>query len=95
MDESQTVGAASEKRWQPAAPASTLLRTTPKGECAWPLQPRARRLAERDLVATRFTWRSDLPDRTVIAQGGAILRFADGQIVECWNLPAEMDALVA
>jgi predicted ester cyclase len=52
-------------------------------------------VAERDRVATRFTWRSELPGYTVIAQGGAILRFADGQIVECWNLPTEMDAVVS
>ena len=52
-------------------------------------------VAERDRVATRFTWRSELPGYTVIAQGGAILRFADGRIVEAWNLPAEMDAVVS
>ena len=29
------------------------------------------------------------------AQGGAIVRFADGQIAECWNLPAEVHAVAS
>ncbi len=28
-----------------------------------------------------------------VARGGAIVRFADGQIAECWNLPAELHAV--
>jgi hypothetical protein len=53
-------------------------------------------VAERDRVATRFTWRaSQAPGLTLVAQGGAIVRFADGQITECWNLPAELDSVVA
>jgi hypothetical protein len=53
-------------------------------------------IAERDRVATRFTWRaSDGPDSTLVAQGGAIVRFEDGRIVECWNLPAEVGTVAA
>jgi predicted ester cyclase len=52
-------------------------------------------VAERDRVATRYTWRaSQAPGVTLVAQGGAIVRFADGQIVECWNLPSELEAVV-
>ena len=29
------------------------------------------------------------------AQGGAIVRFADGQIAECWNLPAQVRAVAS
>ena len=51
-------------------------------------------VAERDRVATRFTWRATqgpgLGAR--VAHGGAIMRFDDGQIAECWNLPAEICA---
>jgi predicted ester cyclase len=51
-------------------------------------------VAERDRVATRFTWRaSQGPGITLVAQGGAIVRFADGQIAECWNLPSELEAV--
>jgi predicted ester cyclase len=51
-------------------------------------------VAERDRVATRFTWRaSQGPGLALVAQGGAIVRFADGQIAECWNLPAELHAV--
>jgi ketosteroid isomerase-like protein len=51
-------------------------------------------VAERDRVATRFTWRATQgPGLALIAQGGAIVRFADGQIAECWNLPAELHAV--
>jgi hypothetical protein len=51
-------------------------------------------VAERDRVATRFTWRATQgPGLSLIAQGGAIVRFADGQIAECWNLPAELHAV--
>jgi ketosteroid isomerase-like protein len=51
-------------------------------------------VAERDRVATRFTWRAPQgPGWALEAQGGAIVRFADGQIAECWNLPAELHAV--
>jgi ketosteroid isomerase-like protein len=53
-------------------------------------------VAERDRVATRFTWRaSQGPGLALVAQGGAIVRFADGQIAECWNLPAELHAVAS
>jgi predicted ester cyclase len=53
-------------------------------------------VAERDRVATRFTWRaSQGPGLTLEARGGAIVRFADGQIAECWNLPAEIHAVAS
>jgi len=53
-------------------------------------------VAERDRVATRFTWRaSQGPGLNLVAQGGAMMRFADGQIVECWNLPTELRAVAA
>ena len=51
-------------------------------------------VAERDRVATRYTWRaSQGPGWNLIAKGGAIVRFEDGQIVECWNLPTEIRAV--
>jgi predicted ester cyclase len=51
-------------------------------------------IAEGERVATRFTWRaSQGPDLELVARGGAIVRFADGQIAECWNLPAELHAV--
>ena len=51
-------------------------------------------VAERDRVATRFTWRaSQGPGWAIEAHGGAIVRFHDGQIAECWNLPAEIHAV--
>jgi ketosteroid isomerase-like protein len=50
-------------------------------------------ISEADRVATRFTWRaSQGPGWGLEARGGAIVRFADGQIVECWNLPSELHA---
>ena len=53
-------------------------------------------VAERDRVATRFTWRaSPGPGLSVIAHGGAIVRFDDGQIVECWNMPAQLHAVAS
>jgi predicted SnoaL-like aldol condensation-catalyzing enzyme len=53
-------------------------------------------VAEGDRVATRFTWRAGQgPGWSLVAQGGAIVRFADGQIVECWNLPTELRAVAA
>jgi predicted SnoaL-like aldol condensation-catalyzing enzyme len=53
-------------------------------------------VAERDRVATRFTWRaSQAPGWDVVVHGGAIVRFADGQIVECWNLPTELRTVAA
>jgi predicted SnoaL-like aldol condensation-catalyzing enzyme len=51
-------------------------------------------VAEGDRVATRFTWRaSQGPGLSLVASGGAIVRFADGQIAECWNLPSELHAV--
>ena len=35
------------------------------------------------------------PGSSLVARGGAIVRFADGQIAECWNLPAELHAVAA
>ena len=53
-------------------------------------------VAERDRVATRYTWRaSQAPGLMLVAHGGAIVRFADGRIVECWNLPAELEAVAS
>ena len=53
-------------------------------------------VAEGDRVATRFTWRAAQgPGWSLEAQGGAIVRFEDGQIAECWNLPAELHAVAA
>jgi C-1 hydroxylase len=53
-------------------------------------------VAERDRVATRFTWRATQgPGLALVAEGGAIVRFADGQIAECWNLPAELHAVAS
>jgi len=53
-------------------------------------------VAEGDRVATRYTWRaSQAPGWNLVAQGGAIVRFADGQIVECWNLPTDLRAVAA
>ena len=53
-------------------------------------------VAERDRVATRFTWRaSQGPGWALEARGGAIVRFADGQIIECWNLPAELHVIAS
>jgi predicted ester cyclase len=53
-------------------------------------------VAESDRVATRFTWRaSQGPGVALVAEGGAIVRFADGQIAECWNLPAELHAVAS
>ena len=44
-------------------------------------------------MATRFTWRASQGAGWALeAHGGAIVRFDDGQIAECWNLPAEMHA---
>ena len=52
--------------------------------------------SENDRVATRFTWRaSQGPGWALEARGGAIVRFADGQITECWNLPAEIHAVAS
>ena len=53
-------------------------------------------VAEGDRVATRYTWRtSQSPVWNLVAEGGAIVRFADGQIVECWNLPTDLRAVAA
>jgi ketosteroid isomerase-like protein len=53
-------------------------------------------IAERDRVATRFTWRAAQgPGWALEAQGGAIMRFADGQITEIWNLPTEIHAVAS
>jgi ketosteroid isomerase-like protein len=51
-------------------------------------------VSENDRVATRFTWRATQgPGWALEARGGAIVRFADGEIAECWNLPAELHAV--
>ena len=51
-------------------------------------------VAEGDRVATRFRWRaSHSPALALEARGGAIMRFADGEIAEWWNLPAEIRAV--
>jgi ketosteroid isomerase-like protein len=51
-------------------------------------------VAEADRVATRFTWRVRQDAGWMLeAQGGAIMRFADGQIAECWNLPTDLHAV--
>jgi hypothetical protein len=51
-------------------------------------------VAERDRVATRFTWRaSQTTGLELVAEGGAIVRFADGRIAECWNLTADLVAV--
>jgi hypothetical protein len=53
-------------------------------------------VAERDRIATRYTWRaSQAPGVTLVAHGAAIVRFADGRIAECWNLPAELEAVAS
>jgi predicted ester cyclase len=53
-------------------------------------------VAESDRVATRFTWRATQgPGLSLVAQGGAIVRFAEGQIAECWNLPADVHAVTS
>jgi ketosteroid isomerase-like protein len=53
-------------------------------------------VAESDRVATRFTWRaSQGPGHELVAHGGAIVRFAEGRITECWNLPAELHAVAS
>jgi predicted ester cyclase len=53
-------------------------------------------VAENDRVATRITWRASHGPRWALeAHGGAIMRFADGQIAECWNLPTELHAVAS
>jgi predicted SnoaL-like aldol condensation-catalyzing enzyme len=53
-------------------------------------------IAEGDRVATRFTWRaSQGPGWNLLAHGGAMMRFVDGQVVECWNLPTELRTVSA
>src|SRR5688572_13747972 len=53
-------------------------------------------VSEADRVATRFTWRaSQGPECALEARGGAIVRFADGQIAECWNLPTQLHAMAS
>jgi predicted ester cyclase len=53
-------------------------------------------IAEGERVATRFTWRAGQgAGWELVAQGGAIVRFADGQIAECWNLPAQVHTLAS
>jgi hypothetical protein len=47
-------------------------------------------VSEGERVATRFTWHAG--ETPLVARGGAIARFVDGQIAECWNLPAEVSA---
>jgi hypothetical protein len=51
-------------------------------------------VAERDRVATRFTWRGSRgPGIEFVAQGGAIVRFVDGRIAECWSLATELETV--
>jgi ketosteroid isomerase-like protein len=53
-------------------------------------------VSENDRVATRFTWRaSQGPGWALEARGGAIVRVEDGQITECWNMPAELHAVAS
>jgi SnoaL-like domain len=53
-------------------------------------------VAEGARVATRFTWRAGQgAGWELVAQGGAIVRFADGQIAECWNLPAQVHTVAS
>ena len=53
-------------------------------------------VAESDRVATRFTWRAPQgPGWALEARGGAVVRFADGRIAECWNLPTELHAVAS
>ena len=53
-------------------------------------------VADHNRVATRFTWRaSQAPGVELVTHGGAIVRFHDGQIAECWNLPGEVHALTS
>jgi hypothetical protein len=53
-------------------------------------------VSENDRVATRYTWRaSQGPGWALEAHGGAIVRFVDGQITECWNLPTELHVVAA
>ena len=53
-------------------------------------------VAERDRVVTRYTWRAtNGPGVALVAKGGAITRFSDGRIAECWNLPAELETVAA
>jgi hypothetical protein len=53
-------------------------------------------IAEGERVATRFTWRAGQGSGwDLVARGGAIVRFANGQIAECWNLPSELHTVAA
>lgn len=53
-------------------------------------------VAERDRIATRYTWRANQTTGvTLVAHGGAIVRFAGGRIAECWNIPAELAAVTS
>ena len=53
-------------------------------------------IAEGERVATRFTWRAAQgPGWELVAEGGAIVRFTDGQIAECWNLPAQVHTVAS
>jgi len=53
-------------------------------------------VSENDRVATRFTWRaSQGPGWALEARGGAIVRFVDGQITECWNLPTDLHVVAS
>ena len=53
-------------------------------------------IAEGERVATRFTWRASQGSGwDLVARGGAIVRFADGQIAECWNLPSELRSVAS
>jgi hypothetical protein len=53
-------------------------------------------VAEGTRVATRFTWRAGQGTGwELVAHGGAIVRFDDGQIAECWNLPAQVRSVAS
>ena len=53
-------------------------------------------ISEADRIATRFTWRASQGAGWALeARGGAIVRFVDGQITECWNLPAEIHVVAS
>jgi hypothetical protein len=53
-------------------------------------------VAEGRRVATRFTWRAGQGTGwELVAQGGAIVRFDDEQIAECWNLPAQVHTVAS
>jgi ketosteroid isomerase-like protein len=53
-------------------------------------------VAEGRRVAARFPSRAGQGTGwELVAQGGAIVRFDDGQIAECWNLPAQVHTVAS